>query len=272
MRKLFLAAHFLLLLLLTVGAQNTTSLSYKYFGENNKGLKMEGGKIDFWGDNQQFFSKKEEGKYPQPLKCFDFRKHIVVFDMEPSKEYFIEELDSVYEINSKIVPTEEVQTINGYQCRKYTLEITLAIKGAGIYGTQTSRTDYHLTFWITEDKLGDEHLSKYIASCLTNNIARFNFKGTIVKVETSMNKFKSTILLDKTTTAQENDKTKTPYIFPWQRTEQHVAWLPDIERVVIVYTNEDFKAYYDRMRALLTSITGIEKPKFKIRAIGIGGM
>lgn len=247
-----------------LNAQTVNYLNYKTSGLK-KGKEITAGKIEMWVGNDFMRVHKTEGKYPMPLKTIDFKSKLVTFDFREKKEYVVEELDSIIKLNSKLVATGETENVNGYNCKVYKSERSLIIDGVGIYGLQSVTKDYLFKVWITDEAVvGGEDFSLYISSCLNMNMCNFKHNGTIVKIECTMDKYTGVITLDKVMNGTKEEKT---YTQPWKSAEKYTPVLPERNNTGygcnILYTSESFDTYWKRLRALLTTVTGEEKPKYK---------
>jgi len=252
-------------------AQHVNELHYKAIA--SKSGKTQGG-FDFWFGKEFLKIQSNPIHDRNPARYIDKPNNLLVMDFENRKEYIIESLDSVYELNAEIENTGEKQVINGYNCERYnykeSVRFSYSSNLSALSITPTAKTIlYAVSFWITRDLVADEAYSVYIAHTLFGGIATFNFPGVIVKLENTVPKAKpgpydGYTILDKAVTDTELAK---DFERPWKKYDKPVALLPfeggDSYALTIPYTEESTKEQNKRMKALLIKVTGIESPKWK---------
>jgi hypothetical protein len=246
----------LLLLVLgnSVSAQSTDYYKYKITSVK-KGKTTDAGFVELWNAADALYGQLTSGKTVGGLKKFDLVKKVVIVDLAPRTEYIIEELDSLYRVNCKLVEAGS-ESVNGHMCRKYKAEVILSA-ASGIYGMQTSQFNYSYVLWITDELTGTDMVNQYISSCLTTNLLRIESKGVIVKMEVASDYGDGIYTLVETGKKEKDTK------LPWLASDRAVALVPETNN----YTREKYADYFKRMRALQEQITGIEKPKFASRPL-----
>ncbi len=189
-------------------------------------------------------------------RIYDRERKLMIYDLAKTEQYIIEKADTVVRRSVITKPTNNTAEINGYACKAY----------------EANAGGYTYKFWVTEEILTDESINDQIVPAFTLNKVTFSFKGTLVKVEMSYSIGKqsgaSVYALTKANYTEEANKV---HPMPWTR-KGAKALLPTVVETngttntysysAFSYTSETPQKLHARLRALLTEVTGIEKPKF----------
>lgn len=272
MVKAKLIALLLLMATVAVAQKEVNHLVYKSTNnvETKKGTEKSAGmgvgvKVN---DKQVVITRlKEDGSFNENhgYRIYDREKDVIIYDLARSEQYMIEKADSVVRNPAIAKVTAKTATINGYACKAYE-----ATKDWYMFGKLQGTYTY--TFWVTESILTDESINDQIVPAFTMNNATFSFKGTLVKVDAAyiVGKQKGVTSYELVKSEYSDDANK-PVEMPWMR-KGAKALLPNTVAVsdpnsnsygtTHGYTAETPLQLRERLRALLTTVTGIEKPKF----------
>ena len=273
MVKAKLIALMLLMATVTVAQEKVNHLIYKSTNtvESKKGKEVTvgiGTEVNI-NDRQVVITRlKEDGTLYEALgnRIYDRKNGVVIYDNYKSKLYLVETFDSITGPVQKAKDLGKTATINGYNCKAYGYSYTWKVDYKTVSKTNVVGV-YDYVVWITQDIVTDEASQDQVLSSLTNNFARFDYKGTIVKLEytfTTGNGKRSADVVTELTKANTSDKADKLAEMPWKRDDVK-AMLPSEDAFGTSYTytaESDFRIAFKRMRELLTKITGIEKPKW----------
>jgi hypothetical protein len=256
-------------LALSGSAQQVTELHYKLLDGNGKTLE---GPDFVYG--QSFLKIQTKPAHSRnPARYIDKKGNLVIMCYDSrSRDYIVEELDSIYRVDTELKDMNEEKVINGYRCHKYETHRILNFN-YGVFAIPASVTaTYKSTLWITADLSVDDSYGVYISHALFPLVATFPFKGVIVKVECESTigkkEYTGEIILDSLI---KNKEPEQDFVRPWAKKDP-VAILPgesSSSAATLKYTRESSKDYYFRMKALLIKVTGLEKPKYKTGFEGI---
>src|SRR5688572_1708628 len=91
-------------------AQTVTELHYSAIAtKTNKAM----GGFDFWFGKDFMKIQTTPAHDRNPSRYIDKPNNLLVMDFENRKQFIVEELDSVYELNAELVKDGEKQVING---------------------------------------------------------------------------------------------------------------------------------------------------------------
>jgi hypothetical protein len=205
-----------------------------------------------------------------PYKILDLKNNIGIWvnDKASHKWYHMEMLDTIFGKVNKLQNTREKKTVNGHVCEKYVGDTKLD-QEAGLYGLFPQEFEYKYTIWVATDMKPAGKVGKYLLGLITSGIMNAELPGVPVKIEMKMTKGEKLIsegdmLLDKSSTATIKD---ADIKLPWKDEDIKPA-IPDHSGVIVwtahvgIWTNEEYKPYIERMKALYLKVAGQEVKKF----------
>lgn len=266
MVKLKLIVLLLMVVAVAAAQEKVNHLVYKSENtvENKKGKEVipgMGTEINI-NDKQVVVTRlREDGTLNKTLgtRIYDRKNNVVIYDMYERELYLIETFDSITGPDIPAKDLGKTATIADYKCKAYALSVGYYMMGK-LMGT------YDYVVWVTDELVTDDASNDQILSALTSNIARFDYKGTVVKVEiafTTANGKRTGYCEVELTKANNTEKANELAKMPWLKDDVK-AMLPSKDGFGTSYTytaEKDYTVAYKRMRELLTKVTGIEKPK-----------
>ncbi len=264
----------LLLMIATVSTaqEKVNHLVYKNIGKQvtKKGTEVfpsDWLEIDVTEDFVMKRSKSADGKTSATSSTllYDIAKDVIIKDYYVMNAYFIERKDSFLQTGEALKDLNLAETINGYNCKVY------------------SRGNQKL--WITEDITIEE--SEEVAAFSIGG--KHDYKGVIVKTYKEVEYGKVKAIYEMVLDKAESLKNKPVIEMPWLRKGAE-AILPDYHtsystrdpnnnnhaplQFTPVTAETDIRVITERLRKLLTTVTGIEKPKtrkFELNYSYMGG-
>ncbi len=222
----------------------------------------QGGKIISFNDKQivaNVIDDNGEIKYGL-TKIYDKKNNVIVYDYFLSDDFYIEDADTLLYENAEPKPTNKTETINGYKCKAYELcsDINMLLC-TDCSKEKDSKFCYTYTVWLTEDII-TEDAPKLISMPLMGSLAKFVFKGVIVRIDRILSDDKKTIKGTVELVKAENKHDIKLVAMPWTRqTAKSIIPHPDRYGSWGKYTSEKLEVLQARLVALRKRITGREK-------------
>ena len=200
-----------------------------------------------------------------PYKILDIKNNVGIWvnDKASRKWYHMDLLDTMFNRVNKLNTPHEKKTVNGHLCEKFIVD-TKIDHDAGLYGLATWEYDYTYVLWVATDMKPAGKISKYLLGLITYGVANAELPGVPVKIEFKMTKGDKVIsegdmLLDKSSTATIKD---ADIKLPWKDEDIKPAIADAKVSKTSLWTDEEYKPYTERLKALYLKVTGQEVKRF----------